>query len=86
MDTRFTSIMTIGLGMIGSSFVMAYRAAYPDSYIIGVDISQDTIDEAQERGWINEGLLATDDLSEALSRCDLVMIATPVPVVPDYFA
>ncbi len=85
MDTRFTSIMTIGLGMIGSSFVMAYRAAYPDSYIIGVDISQDTIDEAQERGWINEGLLATDDLSEALSRCDLVMIATPVPVVPDYF-
>ena len=50
MDTRFTSIMTIGLGMIGSSFVMAYRAAYPDSYIIGVDISQDTIDEAQEHG------------------------------------
>ena len=58
----FTSIMTIGLGMIGSSFVMAYRAAYPDSYIIGVDISQDTIDEAQERGWINDCLLYT-------SRC-----------------
>lgn len=85
MDTRFSSIMTIGLGMIGSSFVMAYREAYPDSYSIGVDISQETLDEAKERGWINEGFLATDDLSEAFSRCDLVMIATPVPVVADYF-
>lgn len=85
MDTRFSSIMTIGLGMIGSSFVMAYRKAYPDSYIIGVDISQETLDEAKERGWINEGLLASDDLSQALSRCDLVMIATPVPVVHEYF-
>lgn len=85
MDTRFSSIMTIGLGMIGSSFVMAYRKAYPDSYIIGVDISQETLDEAKERGWINEGLLASDDLSQALFRCDLVMIATPVPVVHEYF-
>ena len=85
MDTRFTSIMTIGLGMIGSSFVMAYRNAYPTSSIIGVDISESTLDEAKERGWINEGYLASDDLSEALSRVDLVMIATPVPVVSDYF-
>lgn len=85
MDTRFSSMMTIGLGMIGSSFVMAYRKAYPDSYIIGVDISQETLDEAKERGWINEGLLASDDLSQALFRCDLVMIATPVPVVHEYF-
>ncbi|MED9872995.1 MAG: prephenate dehydrogenase/arogenate dehydrogenase family protein, partial [Eggerthellaceae bacterium] len=89
MNTRFTTIMTIGLGMIGSSFVIAYRAAYPDSYIIGVDSSEEAIAQAKERGWIDEGMLApheaSQDFSQAMNKCDLVMIATPVPVVHDYF-
>ena len=85
METRFNRIITIGLGMIGSSFVMAYRAAYPEAYIVGVDISQAALDEAQSKGWINEGLLAHDDLAEVLSTSDLVMIATPVSIVHEYF-
>lgn len=85
MDTRFSSVMVIGLGMIGSSFVMAYRRAYPDAHITGVDISTKTLDEAKEQGWINEGLLASEDLADAMSQCDLIMIATPVPVVAHYF-
>lgn len=85
MDARFSSIVTIGLGMIGSSFVMAYRAAYPESYIVGVDVSSETLDEAKGRGWINEGLLANEDFSQVLAKSDLVMIATPVPVAHEYF-
>lgn len=85
MDARFSSIVTIGLGMIGSSFVMAYRKAYPESYIVGVDVSPETLSEAQERGWINEGILAEDDLSSVLAKSDMVMIATPVPVAHEYF-
>ena len=68
MNTRFTTIMTIGLGMIGSSFVIAYRAAYPDSYIIGVDSSEEAIAQAKERGWINEGMLAPHEASQDFSQ------------------
>ena len=64
MNVRFKSIVVIGLGMIGSSFAMAYRAAYPDSYIAGVDVSENTLKSAQERGWINEGYHVPAGLSD----------------------
>lgn len=85
MNMRFSSIVTVGLGMIGSSFVMAYRKAYPEAHIVGVDISQETLNEAHERGWIDEGCCATDDLSSVLASAELVVIATPVSVARDYF-
>ncbi|MEF2846270.1 MAG: prephenate dehydrogenase/arogenate dehydrogenase family protein, partial [Eggerthellaceae bacterium] len=100
MNVRFKSIVVIGLGMIGSSFAMAYRAAYPDSYIAGVDVSENTLKSAQERGWINEGYhvpagLSDDDvegmkkakqeLAGVINKAQLVLIATPVPVAHLYF-
>lgn len=100
MNVRFKSIVVIGLGMIGSSFAMAHRAAYPDSYIAGVDVSENTLKSAQERGWINEGYhvpagLSDDDvegmkkakqeLAGVINKAQLVLIATPVPVAHLYF-
>lgn len=85
MNTRFTSVVVIGLGMIGSSFAMAYRGAYPESHIVGVDVSQKTLNEAHQRGWINEGYLADSLTADVLAASDLVMIATPVSVASDYF-
>ncbi len=85
MKTHFTKVAVIGLGLIGSSFAAAYRNAYSDVYLVGVDSSAEALAEAQKRGWINEGHLSNEDLGTVLPECDLVMIATPVPVAHTYF-
>ena len=51
MDRQIESIAVIGLGLIGASFAGAYRKAYPDAPILGVDVSQEAIDELLDRGW-----------------------------------
>lgn len=85
MGTRFSSVAVIGLGLIGSSFAGAYHCAYPDARIVGIDVDSQAVAAAQDRGWIDEGYLSSDDLDDALLGCDLVMIATPVSVAHDYF-
>ncbi len=85
MKTHFTKVAVIGLGLIGSSFAAAYRNAYSDAYLVGVDSSAEALDEAKKRGWINEGHLSEEDLGTVLPGCELVMIATPVPVAHVYF-
>lgn len=86
MDKQHESVAVIGLGMIGASFAGAYRRAYPDAYIVGVDIDQNAIDTACETQWITEGFTPTQaGLDEALMNCDIIMIATPVPVAHTWF-
>lgn len=85
MKTQFDSVAVIGLGVIGSSFAAAYRNAYPEARIVGVDASEEALEASKARGWIDEGHLASEDLSAVLPTCSLVMIATPVPVAHEYF-
>lgn len=86
MDKQHESVAIIGLGMIGASFAGAYRRAYPDAYIVGVDIDQNAVDTARETGWITEGFTPDQPgLDEALLNCVIVMIATPVPVAHTWF-
>lgn len=86
MDKQHESVAIIGLGMIGASFAGAYRRAYPDVYIVGVDIDQNAVDTARETGWITEGFTPDQPgLDEALLNCAIVMIATPVPVAHTWF-
>ncbi len=85
MSTRFTSVAVIGLGLIGASFAGAYHKAYPHARVVGIDVDPSALTAAQNRGWISEGYQPTDDLAPVILSCDLVMIATPVPVAQDYF-
>ena len=75
----------IGLGLIGSSFAAMYRNAYPDARLVGIDVSAEAVNAALERGWIDEGHTSAENLGEVLPTCEMVMIATPVPVASDYF-
>ena len=86
MDQQFESVAVIGLGLIGASFAGAYRKAYPDAVIVGVDTSREAVDELVERAWITEGF-APDDaaLPARLNDCDLIVLATPVTAAPEYF-
>lgn len=86
MDTRFEDIAVIGLGLIGASFAGAYRKAHPQARIVGVDVSQEALDAAENLGWVTESHLSpSPDLGNVLNTCSLVMVATPVPVAKDYF-
>lgn len=86
MDQQFESIAVIGLGLIGASFAGAYRKAYPDSAIVGVDTAREAVDELIDRGWITEGFEPDDaSLVDRLCACDLVVLATPVTAAPEYF-
>ena len=81
MKSPFNSIAVVGLGVIGSSFAVALRRAYPDVRLVGVDVAADALAAAEERGWIDEGI-RPEKAADAFSSCDLVVIATPVPVAP----
>ena len=85
MKTHFPSVAVIGLGLIGSSFAAMYRNAYPDARLVGIDVSAEAVNAALERGWIDEGHTSAENLGEVLPTCEMVMIATPVPVASDYF-
>ena len=85
MKTHFPSVAVIGLGLIGSSFAALYRNAYPDARLVGIDVSAEAVNAALERGWIDEGHTSAENLGEVLPTCEMVMIATPVPVASDYF-
>ena len=86
MSTRFTSVVVIGLGLIGASFAGAYHRAYPDAHITGVDTSSESLEEGLRRKWIQEAVLADDKkLFEAIKHADLVMISTPVSAIAQYF-
>lgn len=85
MSTSFKSVAVIGLGLIGSSFAGAYRNAYPEARLVGIDVSSHSLEVAKERNWIDEGYLSTDTLAPVLNSCDLILIATPVPVAKTYF-
>ena len=83
----FANIAIIGFGLIGASFAAAIRKAFPDSFVFGVDTDARTCKTAEERGWASRAAQPTDPAFEAFVReqCELVVIATPVAAVDDYF-
>ncbi len=83
----FDAIAIVGLGLIGASLAAAVTEAFPDAEVVGVDVDARARALAAERGWTARAL-APDDPALAdfvRERCDLVVIATPVACVDDYF-
>ncbi len=80
-------IAIVGMGMVGASFACAFKSACPDSHVLGVDASRESIDLACERAWIDEGTLAGDDAFERFIQdgCDFVLLAIPVDQARPYF-
>lgn len=66
-------IAVIGVGLIGGSFALALRRAYPDVRVIGVDRDAGNLDEAIRRGVI-------DEIANAgtIGDVDLILLAVPV--------
>lgn len=84
----FGSIAVIGLGLIGASFAAAVKKSFPEVFVFGVDTDEATCREAVSRGWADQACAPQDAAFEAFARerCELVVVATPVAAVDDYFA
>lgn len=77
----------MGLGLVGASFAAAYRAQCPESEVLGVDISPETNASALERGWVTSAVEPNDAAFGQFVRngCEIVVIATPIAAVDEYF-
>lgn len=82
----FNAVAIMGLGLIGASTAAALRGAYPAMTIVGVDSDEETREIAKKKGWTDEAYPSDDPRLATFVRdvADLVIIATPVPVVPEY--
>jgi prephenate dehydrogenase len=76
MTPPFRRVTILGSGLIGGSFALALRRAYPEIRITAWD-REEVLARARERGAIDEG---TTDLAAACVEADLVYVALPVEV------
>lgn len=76
---RIRTVCIVGLGLIGGSLGMALRSKGAVSRVVGVDIDQRIVEVAVQKGAIDE---AAPDLAGACREADLVVIATPVRLIP----
>lgn len=86
-DHGFGAIAVVGLGLIGASFAAAVSKAFPQAFVLGVDVDERTNEEAVRRGWVTNSVSPSDPVFEGFVKngCELVVIATPVSAVDEYF-
>lgn len=87
MTVCVDKIAVIGLGLVGASFAAAYREQCPEAEVLGVDVSAETLDAALEKKWVSQAAAPDDPAFEAFvgSGCGLVVVATPLTAVDEYF-
>ena len=83
----FQNIVIVGIGLIGGSLAGAYREAFPNAQVMGVDPDAASLDTALARGWLTCACAPDDAALEAYVRegCDLVVLAVPAQFSGDYF-
>ncbi|MBD2700872.1 prephenate dehydrogenase [Spirosoma sp. BT702] len=73
------NVSIIGIGLLGGSFALVLREKYPKMHFIGVDTSPVNGQLALAKGIVDDVM----PLAEAVSKSDLVVMATPVNVIID---
>ncbi|KPJ64786.1 hypothetical protein AMJ44_12100 [candidate division WOR-1 bacterium DG_54_3] len=71
-------VAIIGLGLIGGSIGLALKRASKEIEIIGIPRREETIQEAINRGAIDEG---TTDPRKGVAEADLIFICTPLNLI-----
>ncbi|MEZ4269893.1 MAG: prephenate dehydrogenase [Myxococcota bacterium] len=76
------SLGVIGLGLIGGSIVLGIRRCWPTCTIIGIDNEPTARQQALLAGAIDE---AYGTPTQAMQRCDLIVVATPLGALRQVF-
>jgi len=72
MLNSIREVAIIGMGLIGCSFALALRRAFPEMNICGYDVDEGTLQKSQELGVINRFSMEID---EAVRDADLIIIS-----------
>ncbi len=64
------TITIVGVGILGGSYAMGLRRA--GNTVYGIDILQESIDYALEKGFISDG--AIDDFNDFLQKSDMIIL------------
>lgn len=73
-------VAIIGTGLLGGSFALSLRRAFPGIRVRGVGRRTETLELARERGIIDD---VCETVEEASDGSDLICVATPVDLVPE---
>jgi len=76
----FGRIAIIGVGLIGGSIGLAIKKRMVANEVVGVFRRQSTMRKALKRRAVDRGTL---DIREGVKDADLIIIATPVSLIPD---
>ncbi len=77
----FKKVILIGVGFMGGSLALSLKKKNLCEYIVGIDISINSINEAKRLGIINEGYTDVKDMKDW--KVDLVIISSPVGTFKD---
>jgi len=83
MSVVFDKVAIIGVGLLGGSIGLALKANGICRNVVGLGRSRASIEAAFEKGAIDE---AVDDLSEATTGADLIVVCTPAGSVAGIIA
>ena len=72
---KFKQVTIIGVGLLGGSFALSLRKSFEVDKIVGVSSRLSSAANAKKLGLIDQ---ASDDISSAVEKADLVLIATPM--------
>src|SRR5690606_15728716 len=75
-------VAIVGVGLIGGSLGMAWKAAGAASEVIGIARRAQTIEEAVRVGAVDWGTL---DLAQGVKEADVVILAPPVAAIVPLF-
>jgi len=75
------TFVVVGLGLIGGSLAASIRERFPRATVIGVSRRGENLRVARRKRWIDEG---TTRLPTPLRGAHLVLVATPVPMIPRF--
>jgi len=77
----FTKITIIGVGLIGGSIGLAVKKRKLAKTVCGVGRRMSSLKKALKKGAID---VATLDLESGIKGADLIIIATPISLIPQY--
>jgi prephenate dehydrogenase len=91
VNSTFSSVLIIGVGLIGGSIAASLKAqASPAITVRGIDIDQHAIEEAISKGYLDEGAIVNADEGLVASwltddTTELIILAIPVASAEEWF-
>ena len=81
MSVLFERMVIVGVGLIGGSLAKAVKEKNLAGEILGIGRSEERLARAKDQGIIDGYSVQVDD---ALSKADLIVVATPVGIIIDW--